>query len=126
MDMPAPDFAEAAAPARIPVNSHNEWDPLEDVIVGRLEGAVIPSNHPVVTSNIPGLAARPRRWSRVFIIRASSSNPRGASSTASSRCCNRWASSCGDQTRRTIASASARRDGRRAAFATPVRATACW
>lgn len=58
MDMPAPDFAEAAAPARIPVNSHNEWDPLEDVIVGRLEGAVIPSNHPVVTSNIPGLAAR--------------------------------------------------------------------
>ena len=40
------------------VNSHNEWDPLEEVIVGRLEGAVIPSSHPVVTCNIPGLAAR--------------------------------------------------------------------
>src|SRR5262245_29138576 len=41
-----------------PVNSHNEWDPLEEVIVGRLEGAVIPSDHPVVTCNIPGMAAR--------------------------------------------------------------------
>ncbi|HYA81710.1 MAG TPA: amidinotransferase, partial [Methylocystis sp.] len=28
------------------------------IIVGRLEGAVIPSGHPVVTCNIPGLAAR--------------------------------------------------------------------
>ena len=28
------------------------------MIVGRLEGAVIPSNYPVVTCNIPGLAAR--------------------------------------------------------------------
>lgn len=41
-----------------PVNSHNEWDPLEEVIVGRLEGATIPSDHPVVACNIPGLAAR--------------------------------------------------------------------
>jgi glycine amidinotransferase len=36
-----------------PVNSHNEWDPLEEVIVGRLEGATIPSDHPVVNCNIP-------------------------------------------------------------------------
>ncbi len=41
-----------------PVNSHNEWDPLEEVIVGRLEGATIPSAHPVVACNIPGLASR--------------------------------------------------------------------
>ena len=41
-----------------PVSSYNEWDPLEEVIVGRLEGAVIPSDHPVVTCNIPGMAAR--------------------------------------------------------------------
>jgi glycine amidinotransferase len=40
------------------VSSHNEWDPLEEVIVGRLEGATIPSGHPVVTCNIPGMAAR--------------------------------------------------------------------
>ncbi|HUI20648.1 MAG TPA: amidinotransferase [Methylocella sp.] len=49
-----------AVPAKqvSPVNSHNEWDPLEEVIVGRLEGATIPSDHPVVTCNIPGMAAR--------------------------------------------------------------------
>ncbi|MFM8859750.1 MAG: amidinotransferase, partial [Methylocystis sp.] len=41
-----------------PVNSHNEWDPLEEIIVGRLEGSTIPSDHPVVTCNIPGMAAR--------------------------------------------------------------------
>jgi glycine amidinotransferase len=33
-------------------------NPLEEVIVGRLEGAVIPSDHPVVTCNIPDMAAR--------------------------------------------------------------------
>jgi glycine amidinotransferase len=27
-----------------PVNSHNEWDPLEEIIVGRLEGATMPSD----------------------------------------------------------------------------------
>ncbi|WP_347264087.1 amidinotransferase [Nitrobacter sp.] len=47
-----------SAPQACPVSSHNEWDPLEEVIVGRLEGATIPSNHPTVTSNIPGLAAK--------------------------------------------------------------------
>lgn len=41
-----------------PVNSHNEWDPLEEVIVGSLEGANIPSNHPVVTFNVPRLTAK--------------------------------------------------------------------
>ncbi len=40
------------------VNSHNEWDPLEEVIVGRLENARIPSAHPVVTCNVPGMAAK--------------------------------------------------------------------
>ncbi|WP_208753025.1 amidinotransferase [Bradyrhizobium genosp. SA-3] len=53
------DSADADPASRAaPVNSHNEWDPLEEVIVGRLEGAVIPSDHPVVTCNIPGMAAR--------------------------------------------------------------------
>ncbi|WP_282796209.1 amidinotransferase [Streptomyces sp. CC224B] len=41
-----------------PVNSHTEWDPLEEVVVGRLEGATFPSSHPVVTSNVPPWAAR--------------------------------------------------------------------
>src|SRR3954454_16862858 len=34
----------------------NEWDPLEEVIVGRLEGATIPSNHVTVTFNLPRAA----------------------------------------------------------------------
>ena len=41
-----------------PVNSHNEWDPLEEVIVGRLEGAVIPPNHASVTFNVPKVVGR--------------------------------------------------------------------
>lgn len=46
------------AGATCPVSSHNEWDPLEEVIVGRLEGAVIPPNHPAVTFNVPRAVAR--------------------------------------------------------------------
>jgi len=41
-----------------PVNSHNEWDPLEEIIVGRLEGATIPSNHVSVTFNVPPFTAK--------------------------------------------------------------------
>jgi glycine amidinotransferase len=48
------------------VNSHNEWDPLEEVIVGRLEGATIPSSDPVVTYNIPGMAA----WAQSGLLAA--------------------------------------------------------
>jgi glycine amidinotransferase len=40
------------------VNSYNEWDPLEEVIVGRLEGAVIPDYHIAVTYNLPPSTAR--------------------------------------------------------------------
>lgn len=59
-----------------PVNSHNEWDPLEEVIVGRLEGATIPSNHVTVTFNVPPLTAKfyrlaaGRRFPRWMIERA--------------------------------------------------------
>ena len=52
--VPAPTTETLACP----VSSYNEWDPLEEIVVGRLEGATIPSNHPVVTCNIPGLAAK--------------------------------------------------------------------
>jgi len=41
-----------------PVSSYNEWDPLEEIIVGRLEGATIPSNHVSVTFNVPRSLAR--------------------------------------------------------------------
>ena len=66
--------SDAAPSGRVsPVNSHNEWSTLEEVIVGRLEGAVIPSDHPVVTCNIPGMAARAQsllagfRYPRIMI-----------------------------------------------------------
>jgi len=39
--------------AACPVNSWNEWDPLEEVIVGRLDGAVVPPFHVSVTYNRP-------------------------------------------------------------------------
>jgi glycine amidinotransferase len=58
MDVIGAALIDAPAAYKPPVNSHNEWDPLEEVIVGRLEGATIPSTHPVVTCNIPGAAAR--------------------------------------------------------------------
>ncbi|MBT2493309.1 amidinotransferase [Streptomyces sp. ISL-96] len=58
-DNDAASTANAAAePLVSPVNSHNEWDPLEEIIVGRLDGATIPTNHPVVACNIPPWAAR--------------------------------------------------------------------
>ncbi len=40
-----------------PVSAHNEWDPLEEVIVGHVDDATIPSSHIAVTSNIPRAAA---------------------------------------------------------------------
>jgi len=49
----APRFTPAS-----PVNSYNGWDPLEEVIVGRLEGATIPPAHPSVTFTLPKRSAR--------------------------------------------------------------------
>ncbi|MEV0322443.1 amidinotransferase [Streptomyces sp. NPDC050658] len=49
---------DTAEPLVSPVSSHNEWDPLEEIIVGRLDGAVIPTRHPIVACNIPNWAAR--------------------------------------------------------------------
>jgi glycine amidinotransferase len=45
-----------------PVRSHNEWDPLEEVIVGRLDGAVIPPNHAAVTFNVPRMVGKIYRF----------------------------------------------------------------
>ncbi|WBB63033.1 amidinotransferase [Streptomyces sp. WMMC500] len=51
----ADDSVQSLGP---PVCSHNEWDPLEEVVVGRLEGATFPSRHPIVTCNVPAWAGR--------------------------------------------------------------------
>ncbi|MFD3536385.1 amidinotransferase [Streptomyces sp. NPDC058664] len=73
--MPSP-LPTTSAPRVSPVGSHNEWDPLEEVVVGRLEGATIPSSHPVVTCNVPPWAARWQglsagfRYPRMLVERA--------------------------------------------------------
>lgn len=41
--------------------SVNEWDPLEEVIVGSLDGATIPPYHVSVTFNVPSFTARMHR-----------------------------------------------------------------
>ncbi|WP_184569105.1 amidinotransferase [Streptomyces zagrosensis] len=66
MSAPSTTAHDTAAPLLSPVNSHNEWDPLEEIIVGRLEGATIPSDHPVVSCNIPPGAARLQRLAGGF------------------------------------------------------------
>jgi glycine amidinotransferase len=55
--IPIPVSAPSATTA-CPVHSYNEWDPLEEVIVGSLEGAVMPPSHITVTRTIPPLAAQ--------------------------------------------------------------------
>lgn len=48
----------STATGSCPVRSFNEWDPLEEVIVGSLDGAVMPPSHITVTRTIPPLAAQ--------------------------------------------------------------------
>ncbi|MCO5166004.1 MAG: amidinotransferase [Planctomycetes bacterium] len=49
--------ADQASPVACPVNSYNSWDPLEEVIVGRIDGSTVPPHHVAVTFNIPRKAA---------------------------------------------------------------------
>jgi glycine amidinotransferase len=44
------------------VNSYNEWDPLEEVIVGRLDDATIPGYHVTIKSTIPPSLVKVQRW----------------------------------------------------------------
>jgi glycine amidinotransferase len=67
----------AAVEARVcPVRTWNEWDPLEEVIVGRLEGATVPTRHVTFEGNLPPVPAllyrslAGRRYPRVLIRRA--------------------------------------------------------
>lgn len=53
----------AAAPATGPVNSHDEWSLLEEVVVGRVDGACIPAWHPSLEATVP---EKHRGWFREF------------------------------------------------------------
>jgi glycine amidinotransferase len=57
-----PEIRNEEAAVACPVNSFDEWGLLEEVIVGRLEGATIPPNHPVVTFNVPRSVAKIYRF----------------------------------------------------------------
>jgi hypothetical protein len=52
------------------VNSHNEFDPLEEVIVGRVEGATIPEWH------VSGKAVWPNRWWDMYKTKAGQPFPK--------------------------------------------------
>lgn len=58
--------AHGAGVLASPVNSHNEWDPLEEVIVGHLDNATIPTNHVTVTFNLPPSVAHLYRLAAGF------------------------------------------------------------
>ncbi|GLE05099.1 hypothetical protein PINS_up014083 [Pythium insidiosum] len=51
------------------VNSHNEWDPLEEVIVGRVDGATIPEWH------VAGKAVWPSKWWDMYKTKSGQSFP---------------------------------------------------
>ncbi len=59
-----------------PVQTFNEWDPLEEVVVGRLEGATVPMSHVTFDGNLPPVARRlyrplaGRRYPRILVRRA--------------------------------------------------------
>ena len=54
----APTLEHLPEPSSCPVNAYTEWDPLDEVIVGRLEGSTIPGGHPSVSHNTPDMAAK--------------------------------------------------------------------
>ncbi len=41
-------MTESPATPANPVGSYNEWDPLEEVIVGVIDGAAVPPWHPAM------------------------------------------------------------------------------
>jgi len=69
----APKTESDALNKECPVNTYNEWDPLEEAIVGRLENASIPNNHVLFTQSLPATAVklyRPlagRRYPKVVV-----------------------------------------------------------
>jgi hypothetical protein len=93
----------------------NEWDPLEEVVVGRLEGAAPPA-HVTMVGNLPrvrpALPLAGRRY------RSSSSDPR-AELDGFVRLLEREASPSAGRTPSTSPAASRRRTGDRMASALP-------
>jgi glycine amidinotransferase len=63
--------AQLSTASQFPVvNSHNEFDPLEEVIVGRVEGSTIPEWH------VSGKAVWPNRWWDMYKTKAGQPFPK--------------------------------------------------
>ncbi len=54
----APQPENSAQNQERPVSTYNEWDPLKEVTVGRLEYATIPNNRVLFTRSLPATAAK--------------------------------------------------------------------
>lgn len=81
MDQPlAPNVSTANAPC--PVNSHNEWDPLEEVIIGSLDGAVFPGWNTVNEACAP-----PGEWAEITRRAGGAGNMYPPEMVASARRC---------------------------------------
>jgi glycine amidinotransferase len=63
-------FLASAKNATPVVNSHNEFDPLEEVIVGRVEGSTIPEWH------VSGKAVWPNKWWDMYKTKAGQPFPK--------------------------------------------------
>lgn len=53
-----------------PVNSHNEWDPLEEVIIGTVEGAMFPAWNTINLATVP-----PEMWEEMETRMGGGGNP---------------------------------------------------
>jgi glycine amidinotransferase len=62
VDPPSQGQPDSQPRSACAVNSYNEWDPLEEVIVGRLEDATIPGYHVTIKSTIPPNLVKVQRW----------------------------------------------------------------
>ncbi len=70
-----PPATGTSTESRCVVNSHNEWDTLEEIVVGRLDKSVFPQRHPSILGGAPKdlylalllLGGRKRRPRKVFV-----------------------------------------------------------
>lgn len=74
--LPPSSADRKAVPSDCPVNSWNEWDPLEEVIVGHIDGAVTPAYHISASYNLSPMVRKllwlfgGRRYPRFLVRRA--------------------------------------------------------
>ncbi len=71
---------QLSAFAGCPVNSHNEWDPLEEVIIGNLDGAMFPEWNTINVATVP-----PGEWQAAEQLLGGAGSPYPAEMVAAAR-----------------------------------------